>query len=73
MAAKPQPMTYVMPFSAPGHDQGCGAHYLEPCDCASGIVQTIKLAFAADLKRIRTSPETSAATLHGALTNEGGE
>lgn len=48
-------MTYVPPFRADGHDTGCGAHYFEACDCASGIVRTIRLAFAADLARITDS------------------
>lgn len=55
MARSPLPrtrMTYVPAFHAVGHDPGCAAHSLEPCDCASGIVDAIKLAFAADLKRL---------------------
>lgn len=42
-------MTYVPAFYAEGHDPDCAAHSLEPCDCVSGIIQTIKLAFAAQL------------------------
>lgn len=45
-------LTYVPPFVAEGHDPGCSAHYLEACDCASGIVRAIELAFSEDLKRI---------------------
>lgn len=42
-------MTYVPAFYAEGHDPDCAAHSLEPCDCVSGIIQTIKLAFAQQL------------------------
>lgn len=45
-------LSYVLPFHAEGHDPGCGAHSIEACDCVSGIVRSIKLAFAADLNRI---------------------
>lgn len=45
-------MTYVPEFVATGHDPDCGAHHLEACDCASGIVRSISLAFALDLARL---------------------
>ena len=48
--------TYDRPFFVEGHDPDCAANYLEPCDCVSGIVRTIKLAFAAQLKTISETP-----------------
>ncbi len=42
-------LTYVPVFWAEGHDADCGAQQLEPCDCVSGIIRTVRLAFAAQL------------------------
>ncbi len=54
------PMRYVPDFHVDGHDDDCAAHHLEPCDCASGIVRTVRLAFQRDLNRIIGSPRQAA-------------
>ena len=61
MALAAPRMTYVPEYRAEGHDPGCGAHYMEACDCAQGIVRAVAIAFAADLKRATSraaQPET---------------
>ena len=53
-------MTYVPPFRAEDHDPDCGAHFFEPCDCASGIVSSALRAFSDELKRILASQHKDA-------------
>lgn len=59
-------LSYVPAFYAEGHDPDCAAHSLEPCDCVSGIIQTIKLAFAQQLAALaQPSPLDTSGRVEG--------